>query len=240
LGAQSVMLGCVLEEELTIRGRQLAAVGRDDLARKAELIAPSLRQLDRAYRLPLVALAVPVLKTLDEAARTAFLETLRKVLEADQRLTLSEFVLATILDWTLGPKARRAGGVRYKERSELASETALVLSLLAYAGTNDAAAAAAAFEKGCEAMAMRTTAMPALALCDREALQFSRISGALERMSVLAPLEKAHLLEGFTAAVAADGNVKLMEHELLRAVACVLDCPMPPSVAALDPRLLRK
>ena len=26
----------------------------------------------------------------------------------------------------------------------------------------------------------------------------------------------------------------------LRAVACVLDCPMPPGVAALDPRLLRK
>ena len=23
-------------------------------------------------------------------------------------------------------------------------------------------------------------------------------------------------------------------------VACVLDCPMPPSIAALDPRLLRK
>jgi hypothetical protein len=66
------------------------------------------------------------------------------------------------------------------------------------------------------------------------------VAEALERMSLLAPLEKAQLLEGFAAAVAADGNVKLMEHELLRAVACVLECPMPPSVGALDPRLLRK
>jgi len=31
-----------------------------------------------------------------------------------------------------------------------------------------------------------------------------------------------------------------MEHELLRAVSCALDCPMPPAMAALDPRLLRK
>jgi hypothetical protein len=83
-------------------------------------------------------------------------------------------------------------------------------------------------------------AMPALALCASDALQLSRVSEALERMSTLAPLEKAQLVEGFTAAVAADDNVKLLEHELLRAVACVLDCPMPPSVAALDPRLLRK
>ena len=52
--------------------------------------------------------------------------------------------------------------------------------------------------------------------------------------------EKAALLEGFGAAITADENVRLMEHELLRAVACVLECPMPPALGALDPRLLRK
>ena len=235
LGAQSVMLGCALDEELTIRNRQLKAIGREELARKAELIAPSLRQLDRAYRLPLVALAVPVLKTLDAAARQAFLEALRRVLAADQRLTLSEFVLATILDWTLGPKATRAGGVRYGALGELTADTGLVLSLLAHSGTRDSAQALAAFARGREAMAE-----PALAPVGEDALQLSRVSDALERMSMLAPLEKARLLEGFAAAVAADGDIRLMEHELLRAVACVLDCPMPPSIAALDPRLLRK
>ncbi len=242
LGAQAVMLGCVLEEERTIRNRQLAAMatalGDPDLVRKAEVIAPSLRQLDRAYRLPLVALAVPALKSLAEPARAAFLAALRGAIQADQRLTLSEFVLETILDWTLGPKARRAGGVRYQARGELAAEAGLLLSLLAYAGHADPAdhaGAKAAFEKGRDA-----AAMPGLALAGRDALQLSSVSEALERMSLLAPLEKAQLLEGFVAAVAADGNVKLLEHELLRAAACVLDCPMPPSVAALDPRLLRK
>jgi hypothetical protein len=59
-------------------------------------------------------------------------------------------------------------------------------------------------------------------------------------MSQLAPLEKEPLLAACAHLVSADGNVKLVEHELLRAVAAALDCPMPPSIAALDPRLLRK
>ena len=83
-------------------------------------------------------------------------------------------------------------------------------------------------------------AQPALALTGRDALQLSRVSDAIERMSLLAPQEKARLLEGLAAAIEADGEIKLLEHELLRAVGCALDCPMPPSVAALDPRLLRK
>ena len=240
IGAQAAMIGCVLEEEMTNRTRQLEALralGLEELARKAELLAPHLRQLDRAYRLPLVALAVPALKSLDEAARGAFLAALRGTLQADQRLTLSEFVLATILDWTLGPRARRSGQVRYRACAELAAETALVLSLLAQAGAAGGGdgSAQSAFDRGREALAM-----PALGLAGRDALHLAQVSEALERMSVLAPLEKQRLIAGFAATVEADGEVRLLEHELLRAVACALDCPMPPSAAALDPRLLRK
>ena len=238
LGAQSVMLGCLIDAELTHRGRQLGALeamGLEELARKSEVIAPHLRNLDRAYRLPLVALAIPPLKGLDEAARAKFLEAMRATMQADQRLTLSEFVLATILDWTLGPEARRAGGVRFQERAELAAEVALVLSLLVHAGATENAACRAAFDK-----AKETLAMPALALAARDTLALAQVAASLERLSGLPPAEKERLLEGFAAAVAADDNVRLMEHELLRAVACVLDCPMPPALGALDPRLLRK
>jgi len=237
IGAQAAMIGCALEEEMTNRTRQmdaLRALGMEDLARKSELIAPHLRQLDRAYRLPLVALAVPALKSLDEAARGAFLGALRGALQADQRVTLSEFVLETVFEWTLGPKSRRSGRVRYRACAELAAETALVLSLLAHADTG-AFAVQVKFDKGRESLAM-----PALGLAGRDALNLGQVSEALRRMSELAPLEKERLIAGFAATVEADGEVRLLEHELLRAVACALDCPMPPSAAALDPRLLRK
>ena len=239
LGAQSVMLGFLLEEELTVRNRQLKAIDSFvpdlELGRKTENIAPALRQLDRAYRLPLVALAVPALRSLDDAGRAAFLSALRAVIEADQRVTLSEFVLATILESTFGPHARRSGVTRYKERRELAPEISLVLSLLAHCGAAEAAPAQAAFDKGRQVLEL-----PALTLAAKDSLQLSQVSLAFERLAELATAEKERLLEGFGAAIAADEEVRLMEHELLRAVACALDCPMPPAVAALDPRLLRK
>jgi Zn-dependent protease with chaperone function/uncharacterized tellurite resistance protein B-like protein len=228
-GAQAVMVGMVIDAEATARGRQLRALealGREELGRKAEVLAPLIAQLDRAYRLPIVALALPVLRTeLDEAGRRAFLAAMRAAIEADARLTLGEFVLDTILEWNLGPKAKRAGGVKFRSRDELKDECALILSLLAYAGGSEALFARAA---------------PGLPLKPRDSLQLAGVSAALERLSQLAPLEKEPLLAACAEMVSADGNVKLIEHELLRAIAAALDCPMPPSIAALDPRLLRK
>jgi len=228
-GAQAVMIGCVIDAEATARGRQLRALealGRQELARKSEVLAPLIAQLDRAYRLALLALALPVLRTeLDEAGRGAFLAAMRAAIEADSRLTLGEFALDTILDWNLGPKAKRAGGVRFKSRDELKEECGLILSLLAHAGNSEALFAKIA---------------PGLSLSPKESLQLAKVAGALERLSQLAPLEKEPFIAACAGLIAADGNVRLVEHELLRAIAAALDCPMPPSVAMLDPRLLRR
>ncbi|HEU5177348.1 MAG TPA: M48 family metalloprotease [Burkholderiales bacterium] len=228
-GAQAVMVGMIIDAEATARGRQLRALealGRGELARRAEVLAPLIAQLDRAYRLPIVALALPVLRTeLAEAGRNGFLAAMRAAIEADKRLTLGEFVLDTILDWNLGAKAKRAGGVKFRSRDQVKDECALILSLLAHAG-------------GSEALFARVA--PGLALKPRDALQLASVSEALERLSQLAPLEKEPLIAACAELVSADGNVKLLEHELLRAIGAVLDCPMPPSIAALDPRLLRK
>ena len=213
------MFACLLDAEGTARGTQLRALSAqcgEALARKAEVLAPLIASLDRAYRLPLVALALPVLrKEIDDAARARFLAALRTVIQADSRVTLSEFVLETILEAHLGPAAKRAGKVRYQARGEVAAEWALVLSLLVHAGGNAPAAA-------------------------RQTFRLEQVSGALAKLRELAPGEKAALVAACAEVSMADGEVKLAEHELLRAVCSALDCPMPPAMAALDARLLRK
>jgi Zn-dependent protease with chaperone function len=234
-GAQATLLGCLLAEELTVRGAQLRALearGEAPLARKAEVLGPVIASVDRAYRLPIVALALPVLKDLDETGRERFLGHVRAVIEADARVTLSEFVLSTILDAHLGPAARRAGRVTHKSREEVSVECALVLSLLAHAG---GAGAPAAFEKGRQALVL-----PSIALAPLEGLKLGEVTKALAELRGLAPAEKALLVAGCAEVTTADGNVKLAEHELLRAVCSALDCPMPASFAALDARLLRR
>lgn len=234
-GAQAAAIGMLLDEEATAAGRQtraLEALGQAELGRRAAHLAPLLRQLGRPYRLPLVALAMPVLRGLTESGRKDFLAALAAVIEADARLTLGEFVVQTIFDSSLrGPNS---GGTGTGKRGDHAADIALLLSLLSHAGHPDGAGVEAAFAKGC-----KTAALPEQALAPREALQLAKVGAALQKLAQLAPLEKEKLLEACGETVTADGNVKLLEHELLRAVACVLECPMPPALGALDPRLLR-
>lgn len=230
-GAQAVMLGCLLEAELTARGAQLRALsarGAEGLGRRAEVLAALIAGLGRAYRLPLVALALPVLKDLERAERERFLGHVRAVVEADSRVTLSEFVFATVLDASL---ARPAGRVRYPSLDPVAAQCGVVLSLLAHAGPQPAAA----MEQAREALAM-----PALALTPREALRLDGVTAALEDLRDLAPSGKGRLVAACAALAMTDRDVKLAEFELLRAVCSALDCPMPAAIAALDTRLLRK
>ena len=71
-----------------------------------------------------------------------------------------------------------------------------------------------------------------------QAIGGARIGEALERLRHLAPFAKPAVLKACVEAVAADGVFRLAEVELVRMVAATLDCPIPPLIAALDPRSL--
>ena len=206
VGAQAVLLACLGEEPH---------------------LAPLVASLDRGYRLALVALALPELrKGLDAAARAKFLDRVRAAIQADRRVTLSEFVFITILEAHLD--SRRAGGSA--TCTAVATECALVLSLLAHAGSD----AASGFAKGRETLRLES------ALTPREELKLEQVSRALARLRDLAPAEKGRFVAACAEVTLADGEVRLAEHELLRAVCSSLDCPMPQALAAMDERLLRK
>ena len=230
-GAQAVMLGCLLEAELTVRGAQLRALGargEEALARRAEVLSALVTALGRAYRMPLAALALPLLRDLSPDERARFLGHVRAVIEADSRVTLSEFVFATVLEANLAGPAARA---RHRSRDEAAAQCSVVLSLLAHSGPD----AEKAFE-----LARQALALPGLGLVPREALRLDGVKAALEDLRGLAPAEKGELVAACAAITMADRDVKLAEHELLRAVCSALDCPMPAPIAALDTRLLRQ
>jgi Zn-dependent protease with chaperone function/uncharacterized tellurite resistance protein B-like protein len=228
LGAQAVLLGCLIDAELAVRTAQLRAIRDEELARKSEVLAPLVASLDRAYRLPLMSLALPVLRNgLDAAARAKFLDRVRAVTHADRRLTLSEFVFITILEAHLESRPV-AGSVAC---GAVARECALALSLLAHAGSD----ASNAFHRGCKALGAESAALTA-----RDQLRLDDVSRALARLRELAPAEKGRFVAACAEVMMADGEVRLAEHELLRGVCSALDCPMPQALASLDQRLLRK
>ncbi|MCG8414623.1 MAG: peptidase M48 Ste24p, partial [Pseudomonadales bacterium] len=67
-----------------------------------------------------------------------------------------------------------------------------------------------------------------LVFLEREDISFSKLDRALDELCLVKPLEKPLLLKACVETVSADGQIKPIEAEMVRAIAATLDCPMPP------------
>jgi Zn-dependent protease with chaperone function len=200
--------------------QQLAAAraaGATALADAARALAPAATALGPEFRLPVVDLALPALKSASSEAQREFLAALEAVIQADRRVSLHEFVVLTLARSQLQPSPRPAKTDRAV--SQLREEIMLILSLVAHAG-NDAASA---FRAGATQLGF-----PPEGLVRRESLSFPAATGALERLRALAPLAKAELVAALFATVTSDGKIRVSEAELMRLVGATLGCPVPP------------
>jgi hypothetical protein len=195
-----------------------------DNAELVARIAAEVQALGKVARLPLIALAAPTLKSLGPSERAAFLALLGQLIEADQRVTLEEFVVATMLEATLGERAGRAVPVSYRALEPLAEDARLVLSLLAHATKGEAAAS---FDQGAKELGMP------LALLDAPAISLADVKAALAHLNQLAPMQKPRLVKALVHCALADGKLTLTDAELLRAICSTLDSPLPPFLEAM-------
>jgi Zn-dependent protease with chaperone function len=227
-GAENAIFGLLLEREGPARDQQLALLGeRGAQAAAAQL---ELGSLGRAQALLLIDLALPALKQQPQKRRDAFLAEVQRLVEADRKLTLAEFVQATLLRQHLREGAGKPIRTKFGKLEEVAGDAQAVLSLIAHASKGDAAAAHA---KGAAILGV----VPGAPLPVAE-LTTARVGEALERLRHLAPFVKPRLLKACLETAAADGVFRLAETELVRAVAATLDCPLPPVIQALDPATL--
>ena len=224
-GARQAMFGLVLALGGPAQAAQmelLRAAGED--AGLVAKIAAELQALGKLARLPLMALAAPTLKSLAPTERAAFLALLGQLIEADQRVTLEEFVVATMLEAALGERAGRAVPVSYRALEPLAEDARLVLSLIARATKGEAAAC---FDHG-----VKELGIP-LVLLDAPAISLVDVKAALARLNQLAPMQKPRLVKALVQCALADGKLTLTDAELLRAICSTLDSPLPPFLEAM-------
>ena len=107
----------------------------------------------------------------------------------------------------------------------------MLLSALAHIGQEEGPAVAAAFELGAEFL---DVPKGAVRLLSGEACSLARVDSALDQLAQASPSVKRNVLLACAHTVAADGQVRCREAELLRAIAATLDCPVPPFVEALQ------
>jgi Zn-dependent protease with chaperone function len=221
-GAKALIAALLYEEAGTeeVETGVWTAQGEGPTAQLARELRPEVRELGDAARLPLVDLALPVLKAMPPPARAAFLALVRRSVAAGSRFTYFDLDLLIILERQLADAARPAAAPRFSSLRALQSEAVLVLSVVAHAARADAAVfARVAARIGCPAVMM-----PA------EQIGFAPLHAALNRLLELAPLEKPALIKAAAEIVLADGAVSLREFELMRAICSAIDSPVPPAV----------
>jgi hypothetical protein len=222
------VFGLLLARDGPVRDLQLGLLG--ERGAQAAAAQFELGPHGRGQALLLIELALPALRQLPQKRRDAFLAEVQRLVEADRKLTLAEFVHATLLRQHLREGAGKPIRTRFGKLTEIPGDAQVVLSLIAHASQSDTAASHA---KG--AAILGVALGPPLPVAE---ISSARVGEALERLRHLAPFEKPRLLKACLEAVAADGVFRLAEVELVRAVAATLDCPLPPVIQALDPATL--
>ncbi len=177
--------------------------------------------LQAQMRLPLLELALPALRQLDQQGRRTLIETLDHLIRADGRLAVHEYALRTVLIHHLFERERPAINATTLDGMQGEARTVLALLCRALPNTDnqrEAAWAAAFSALGWEEAAPLPDEPPGL----RE------FSAALERLAGLQPSARRDLLAACAAAVSSNQSITASEGELLRAIAAVLDIPLPP------------
>jgi Zn-dependent protease with chaperone function len=235
-GAAAAMVALLLAPNEQAAAQQVEALksaGLGELAGLARAAQVHTRNLSLAFHLPLIDLALPAMKGAPPEARRQFLDAIEAAVNADRRVSLHEFVVLALVRNQLGARSEIA---QTKKIADLRAEAATVLALVARAGTrSDAkgerqAALQAAMHAGAAILGIAEASPASLTLDSARA--------ALDALRALAPMQKAILVKGLFAAVTFDGTIRVGEAGLMRLVGAVLDCPLPPLFAEIDPATL--
>ena len=197
----------------------LVAVGLAVVQEKeAETIDPRLR-------LPLIETTLGALVAMSLPQYESFRKTVIELCRADDQLNLFEWCVQRIvlddLDVRFG-RTRRPG-VAYYAITRLGAACGQVLSVLAYAGQLDPAAARHAFDRGAAALPGVDVRFFA-----REECGLRPLDEALVKLARVALRAKRPIIVACATCIAADHEITVNEAELLRAIASILGCPLPP------------
>lgn len=229
--AVAITYALLLDEDPDARHAQLAALKQISHPR---LVSATLRwvddieALDPRSRLPLLELAAPALRRLSSEQYDAFRADVGALIQADDKITLFEFVvhrsLMNALDLSFGRSAPPQQ--KFMAVKPVKGEIAVLVSAVAIAGTSNPIQAMSAFRTGIDAVPLLGRAR-----IDMLAAQHCGIEALGEAINTLRESSlgvRRMVLEACAYAVLSDRDVTLEEADLLRVVAESLGMPLPP------------
>lgn len=233
LGAVAVLCGMLLSDDAVICQRQLAHIKLCEmpgLSVLAQHLRSDIAQLPPESRLPLLELCLPMLKQMSVAQYKGVKRSLLLLIRADGHIDLAEWCVFQLVCHYVEPVLgiAKPGRPQYKKADEIATDIALVLSMLAWFGHPDDAhdIVEQAFRRGAD-----TLGLSQLSLIDAKACRMDDFGKAVSKLANSYPLLKPQLLKALAACAQHDGIVRPLEREVIHAIAAVMDCPTPPTTA---------
>lgn len=215
------------------KDRQMRIVEDQLGAARAGLVASYFEEIVAAgptFRLPLLEIAYPTLKQRPDSQLEFLLKLIRRLIELDGDISLSEYcfyrIVASHLSQAADPGAARKSNRVPKEAARRAAVA--LIRLVAEHGNEDATAVDHAFAAGVAGFGQWAL--------DEDSLTSMRSSvevldNALETLRHINSAGQQSLLKAIGETITHDGKLTLVEAELLRAICAALDCPLPPLLA---------
>ncbi|HYX14793.1 MAG TPA: M48 family metallopeptidase [Nostoc sp.] len=221
-------------ENIDIQQRQIAwlrEVQPVELVDKTLELSGEISQLDPRIRLPLVDLAVPVLRQNSAKECQRLCKCLHGLVVATGSLSVWHFVLQLILWHRLQPSINPTSAitVEFTSIEEIWPDSLLVLSVIARIGYSQPNTStediAYAFRSGVfrlpKAGEQEKPDMPLTS-------NFTELKKSIDRLRLASPKLKQAIVDACAHTVLLDNKVTQSEADLLRAIAMTLDCPIPP------------
>lgn len=231
--ARALVFALLIDQDDEIRSAQFAALQQsisEDVVRLTRKLLPIVELAPDAARLPLVDLSLPMLRMMTAPQYATFIRAFRELVKADHRLSVFEWALSQVLVRHLRREYEPGESTvtLYRGFDKLVPEVSLLLSVLAYVG-HEGGEVEEAFAQGVAELPSLRLELVARADCS-----FSALDRAMAKLARVTHARRRELLRACAATVCADGIVKVREAELLRGIADLLDCPMPPLVGRFD------
>lgn len=223
MAAYALVLGLIVNKDVLSNPTQLdqlfQGIDLEIVSLLRKLFQP-LMTLDTKYRLPLIELAVPTLKSLSDTQRKKFKQDLLLIIKLDNRVDFWEWAIHRIIILSLDK--RKTTKAVYANFLKIERECRILLAAVTYSSNRESATCKAAFHVAAVELGIGTE------IIDKEKISHAELIHSLEKINQLKPLVKPRFLKALALAAEHDGVIDVEEVEFIRAISEGIDCPMPP------------
>lgn len=230
--AIALIYALLLSTDPAVLAKQKAAIESSNPPAVLQAIPAAqsaIQTIDTDRKLPFVDLCLPALRQISGPQYESFRHTLEELVAADDKIDLFEFCVKAIIERRLDAFHRGTETTRPTIRSvaQAANDIQTLLSALTHVcGSMSPGATFQAATHRINLQDHPWHLMPA------EETSVEAVAAALERLSGATPMIKKNILYACGQLVMEDRTVTRPEMQLLRAIAELLDTPIPPFVTS--------